>query len=238
MFFCFPLSCSPLQSNMINSLQGSIRHFSFLQILNMENNCLSDLHKVLETIHSFQFLRELVLKGNPCCLESNYRLHTIHRVPSLHVLDYHVVTDQERIQVQNFVGIGLSTENLAFGKAAIARTGEWSKKVPEVSHLERTLRRTVAELRKEKMKQEESPGKGKGKTTKAAAKPSFGSNIEYSADLLEGNYKSKDMFRLYTWKLDLDKEELKKKSFQKPDPQTAEKIASSKLAIEVSTIDV
>ena len=75
---------------MISTIKGSIRHFTFLQILNLENNCISDLHKVLETFHSFQFLRQLVLKGNPCCLESNYRLHTIYRVPSLHVLDYHI----------------------------------------------------------------------------------------------------------------------------------------------------
>lgn len=217
---------------MITSLQGSIRHFTFLQILNLENNCLSDLHKVLETFNTFQFLRELVLKGNPCCLESNYRLHTIHRLPSLHVLDYHVVTDQERLQVKNFVGIGLSTENLAFGKAAIARTGDWSKKVPEVSELERTLRKTVKTIKREK-------GAGAGTATLKTASQYGRSSINYSADLLEGNYTPKDVFRLYSWKLDMDENELKKKKVaQKPDSQTAEKIANSDLNIEVSTVGI
>ena len=213
---------------MISSLQGSIRHFAFLQILNLENNCLSDLHKVLETVHSFQFLKELVLKGNPCCLESNYRLHTIHRVPSLHVLDYHVVTEQERLQVQNFIGIGLSTENLAFGKRAICRTGEWSKKVPEVSQLERTLRKTVEEHKK--------PSSSK-KLLKTSSQ--FGrSDVNYSADLLEGNYKPKDVFRLYSWKVeDVDQKGLKK-ALRKTDNETVEKIATSNLDIEVSTIGI
>ena len=173
---------------MITTIKGSIRHFTFLRILNLENNCISDLHKVLETFHSFQFLRQLVLKGNPCCLESNYRLHTIYRVPSLHVLDYHVVTDQERLQVQNFIGIGLNTENLAFGKAAIARTGAWSKKVPAVSKLERTLRRTVEGIKRSNEQGEEMAGSGSGPNTfKTAAGAQFGkSNINYSADLLQG----------------------------------------------------
>ena len=214
---------------MIASLKGSIRHFTFLQILNLEDNCISDLHKVLETVHSFQFLRQLVLKGNPCCLESNYRLHTIHRVPSLHVLDYHVVTDQERQSVQNFIGIGLNTENLAFGKAAIARTGDWSKKVPQVSKLERTLRRTVEGIKNDK--DNESTTKN---TIKSAGQ--FGkSNINYSANLLEGSYTQKDYFRLYSWKVNVEEDDLKK---QKPDSRTVDKVATSKLDIEVSLVDV
>ena len=150
------------------------------------------------------------------------------------------------------MGIGLSTENLAFGKAAITRTGDWSKRVPEVSQLERTLRRTVEGIRLEKEEQERtkdaaiaSPGPFKGAAslmaTASQKQPSgkFGqSPVNYSADLLEGTYKPKDVFRLYSWKLDnIDKKEMKKKSFQK-DPQTAEKVASSKLDIEVSSIDI
>ncbi|QDZ24978.1 hypothetical protein HOP50_15g75210 [Chloropicon primus] len=223
-----------LHSNMITSLQGSIRKFHFLQILNLENNCLSDLHKVLETFHSFQFLHTLALKGNPCCLESNYRLHTIHRVPSLHVLDYHVVTDEEMLQVQNFVGIGLSTENLAFGKAAITRTGEWSKKVPEVSQLERTLRKTVEDIRKEK--QDSGRGGPSSLSSKLKTSSQYGrSRVNYSSDLLEGNYKSKDVFRLYSWKLDMDENELKK-GLRKPGSKTVEKVATAALGIEVIDI--
>ena len=222
---------------MITSLQGSIRHFAFLQILNLENNSLTDLHKVLETVHSFQFLHTLVLKGNPCCLESNYRLHTIHRVPSLHVLDYHVVTDQEKAQVQNFIGIGLNTENLAFGKAAIARTGEWSKKVPEVSNLETTLRKTVEDLNLDKpaVRGEQSPRS----TAKLKTSSQYGrSAVNYSADLLEGNYKAKDVFRLYSWKLDVPEDEIRRKGSRKPDSKTVRKVANSDLGIEVSTIDI
>ena len=37
------------------------------------------------------------LYGNPLSEEADYRLHVIRAIPSLHVFDRHVVTDEERI---------------------------------------------------------------------------------------------------------------------------------------------
>lgn len=188
------------------------------------------LIQILETFHSFQFLKELVLKGNPCCLESDYRMHTISMIPSLHVLDYHVVTDIERTAIQSFLGIGLSTEKLAFGKAAIPRKGMWSVKVPEVSKLETTLRRSV-----ENLKEQEKSGKDV-----TMSQGQFGRRtVEYNADILEGVYKPKDVFTIYSWKLGSDVEDtLKKSPAENLEGGAMDQIANADLDIHVSTVDV
>lgn len=80
------------QDNQICTLKGSMPLFTFLEHLDLSNNVLRNLAKQLEMLEKFAFLKHLNLKGNPLCEEPDYRLITIHAIPSLQVLDQHVVT--------------------------------------------------------------------------------------------------------------------------------------------------
>ena len=46
-------------------------------------------------LHTLEYLE---LQENPCAEEPNYRLRIIAECPSIHVLDRHIVTDEERKQ--------------------------------------------------------------------------------------------------------------------------------------------
>lgn len=92
--------------NKISTLKGSLRKFVFLELLDLTNNNLRNLAKLLSTLTHFKFLRYLELRGNPCCEEPDYRLQVIHAVPSLHVLDLHVVTPAERTCAEELFGKG------------------------------------------------------------------------------------------------------------------------------------
>ena len=58
----------------------------------------------------------VLLQGNPCCEEPDFRLHVIHRVPSVHVLNQHVVTYQERFDARTQIGGDIAALTIAFGK--------------------------------------------------------------------------------------------------------------------------
>lgn len=68
-------------------------------------------------------------QGNPCCEEPDYRLHVIHRIPSVHVLDQHVVTDQERFDARTQIGGDISALTIAFGKRIPMPEEWWMAKV-------------------------------------------------------------------------------------------------------------
>ena len=50
--------------------------------------------QLLKLLSHMRFLQQLELAGNPCCEEPDYRYHVLNKLPSLHLLDSHVVTDQ------------------------------------------------------------------------------------------------------------------------------------------------
>lgn len=155
-----------VQDNVIRSLKGSLRYFKFLAFLDLENNNLRDLQEVLAHLEHFQFLKTLNLKGNPCCDDTkDYRLHVIHRVPSIHILDHRVVTNKERQEAKRLFKVKGSHLQIAFGKKAPPKKGYWSVRVPEVSPLVQDLQKTVA-----KRMAEEAIASGKLTNTKAAAK--------------------------------------------------------------------
>uniref|UniRef100_H3GJV5 U2A'/phosphoprotein 32 family A C-terminal domain-containing protein n=1 Tax=Phytophthora ramorum TaxID=164328 RepID=H3GJV5_PHYRM len=80
-----------------SSLRGSsLRHFRFLQELRLYDNKLKDLQGTLEVLSRLSNLRDLDLFGNAVVEEENYRLQVIRAIPSLDVLDRHVITDEER----------------------------------------------------------------------------------------------------------------------------------------------
>lgn len=65
-------------------------------MLDLSNNKLRDLGKILDFLERFKFLKQLNLRGNPCCEEPDYRLTVLYKLPWLHIFDQHVVTASER----------------------------------------------------------------------------------------------------------------------------------------------
>ena len=83
-----------------STLEGSLSQFKFLQELDLANNDLANLDVCLEILRQLRYLRYLDLRNNPIAQEVGYRKRIIELLPSLYVLDQHVVTDQERQEVQ------------------------------------------------------------------------------------------------------------------------------------------
>jgi len=77
------------QDNQLCTLKGSLTNLRFLTHLDLSNNVLRDLPKLLARLERLRFLRHLNLQGNPCCEEPDYRLEVIHRLLWLEVLDWH-----------------------------------------------------------------------------------------------------------------------------------------------------
>ena len=133
-----------LQNNRILTLKGSLKHFKFLTLLDLENNNLRDLHEVLAHLEHFQSLKTLTLRGNPCCHDTkDYRLHVVHRVPWLHLLDYTAVTERERQEARRLFRVTGSNLGLAFGKRAPPDDGPWKTLVPAVSPLMREMQQRL-----------------------------------------------------------------------------------------------
>lgn len=78
-------------------------------------------------------------QGNPCTEEPDYRLTVVHRVPSLAVLDQHVITDAERRKAAGLIGGDVQALTVAFMRRAPPYDPAWDAKVPERSVLEREL---------------------------------------------------------------------------------------------------
>ncbi|EGZ17017.1 hypothetical protein PHYSODRAFT_502063 [Phytophthora sojae] len=94
---CFRIKQLYAQNNCIRSLEGSsLPHFKFLRELRLYDNKLKDLQGTLEVLSRLSHLRDLDLFGNAVVEEENYRLQVIRAIPSLDVLDRHVITDEER----------------------------------------------------------------------------------------------------------------------------------------------
>ncbi|KAF1334409.1 Protein phosphatase 1, partial [Globisporangium splendens] len=87
----------------LSTLEGSsLLHFTFLKELRLYDNKLKDLHGTLAILSKLHHLEDLDLFGNPVCEEDQYRLQVIHAIPSLVILDRHMITDEERAKAQRF----------------------------------------------------------------------------------------------------------------------------------------
>ena len=87
-----------LQCNKLTTLKGIRLPCKFLKRLALYNNEITDLNSAIECISKLHTLEYLELQENPCAEEPNYRLRIIAECPSIHVLDRHIVTDEERKQ--------------------------------------------------------------------------------------------------------------------------------------------
>lgn len=95
---CLPRMVSPTRCS---TLEGSsLKHFTFLKELRLYDNKLKNLHDTLVVLSKLHHLEDLDLFDNPLQEEENYRLQMIKAVPSLVVLDRHVITDGERTKAK------------------------------------------------------------------------------------------------------------------------------------------
>lgn len=86
-----------------STLEGSsISKFTFLSDLRVYDNKLADLQSALSVLSRFHHLHDLDLFGNPLQEEENYRLQVIRAIPSLLVLDRHLITDEERAKAARY----------------------------------------------------------------------------------------------------------------------------------------
>ena len=87
-----------LHCNKLSTLKGIRLPCKFLKRLTLYSNDITDLNSVIDCVSKLHTLEYLELQGNPCAEEPNYRIRIICQCPSIHVLDRHVVTEQERKQ--------------------------------------------------------------------------------------------------------------------------------------------
>jgi len=86
-----------LHNNRIESIEdSSLRYFTFLTDLTLNNNRLKNLDLCLEELSKLRFIRNIDLSGNPVSQEDDYRSKIIQALPSLEVLDCLKITEEER----------------------------------------------------------------------------------------------------------------------------------------------
>lgn len=90
------LSTILLNNNHISTVGKNLQtKLAKLQHLILTNNRIEDLAQI-DRIAALQMLRHLSLLDNPVTRRPNYRLYTIHKIPSLQVLDFRKVKLKER----------------------------------------------------------------------------------------------------------------------------------------------
>ena len=94
-----------LNNNKIYKIEdGWARYLPNLNNLLLTNNKIQSIEDI-EKIGKFSpNLERLSLVGNIVTNIPNYRLYTIHQIPSLKVLDFQNVTDKEREAAQELFG--------------------------------------------------------------------------------------------------------------------------------------
>jgi len=92
------LSSLFLSNNVIESVDSKnlVRNAPGLTNLVLTGNRISGLHEVTNIAAGCPKLEFLTLMGNPVTRRQHYRLFTIHKIPSLKVLDFMKVKEDER----------------------------------------------------------------------------------------------------------------------------------------------
>ncbi|XP_053503678.1 leucine-rich repeat-containing protein 72 [Ictalurus furcatus] len=76
-----------LQNNEISSITGALRHLSCLRVLQLHNNHLFNLEETVAELRNMQQLQTLNLFLNPFTQDPLYWEYTVHRLPSVQLLD-------------------------------------------------------------------------------------------------------------------------------------------------------
>ncbi|KAL4502458.1 hypothetical protein ABPG72_012045 [Tetrahymena utriculariae] len=92
-----------LFNNKLKTLDGSLQFLNHLETLILYKNELRDLDLNLSKMLHLTNLKQLDLFDNPLADEPHYRLRVIYAMPSVKVLDRHVVTQEERNKAKKFM---------------------------------------------------------------------------------------------------------------------------------------
>eukprot|EP00759_Apiculatamorpha_spiralis_P027398 PhF_6_TR30185/c0_g1_i1/m.44329 len=95
---CVRLRRLYLSNNEIAVLGTDLQRLRFLEVLLLSGNKLSNMEAVVQRLKPLRYLKHLDLFGNPLAEEKNYRQYFIVNIPSLEILDRHVITDRERME--------------------------------------------------------------------------------------------------------------------------------------------
>ncbi|CEG45157.1 Protein phosphatase 1, regulatory subunit, and related proteins [Plasmopara halstedii] len=155
---CFRLKQLYAQENCIRSLDGSsLPHLKFLQELRLHDNKLNDLQVTLKVLSRLSNLRDLDLFGNAIEEEKNYRLQVIRAIPSLNVLDRHVITLEERtraLSLQLEDGAALNEKKCKkelSGSTSQALSGTVRMLFREVEAIKREQQKALEKLQQESL---------------------------------------------------------------------------------------
>ncbi|GFO13993.1 leucine-rich repeat-containing protein 23 [Plakobranchus ocellatus] len=88
-----------LRDNQLENLEGFSDCQKALQYLNLRNNLVTSV-KESSKIKVLPMLRALVLSGNPCAEQDDYRLETLIGIRTLERLDKDEYTDEERTEAE------------------------------------------------------------------------------------------------------------------------------------------
>ncbi|CAJ1062914.1 leucine-rich repeat-containing protein 72 [Xyrichtys novacula] len=85
-----------LHNNNIKSISGALNHLTCLRLLHLHNNQIRGLDDTMHELRRMQQLQTATFYLNPISHEPGYRLHVIHHLPSVQVLDEKEVKSAER----------------------------------------------------------------------------------------------------------------------------------------------
>ncbi|XP_039662389.1 leucine-rich repeat-containing protein 72 [Perca fluviatilis] len=85
-----------LHNNNIKSISGALNHLTCLRLLFLHNNQIRGLEDTMHELRRMQQLQTASFFLNPISHDPAYRLHVIHRLPSILVLDRKEVRSVER----------------------------------------------------------------------------------------------------------------------------------------------
>ncbi|GFR81462.1 leucine-rich repeat-containing protein 23 [Elysia marginata] len=88
-----------LRDNQLESLEGFSDSQKLLQYINLRNNLVTSVKEPAK-MKVLPMLRALVLSGNPCAEQDDYRLETLIGIRTLERLDKDEYTDEERTEAE------------------------------------------------------------------------------------------------------------------------------------------
>merc|ERR1712176_720083 len=94
------LSALFLSGNIIDAVDGKNlrKNLPNIKELVLTNNHIKALHEIRNIASGCSKLEFLSLVGNPVTRRQHYRLYTVHKIPTLKVLDFIKVKEKERNQ--------------------------------------------------------------------------------------------------------------------------------------------
>eukprot|EP00501_MAST-03F_sp_TOSAG23-6_P002147 GSMAST32.ASY1.ANO1.2245.1 assembled CDS len=137
-----------LHNNCITSLRGSLKCFTFLNVLTLQNNNLKNLKLCLEYLVKCRYLKQLDMQENPVAAENNYRLIVIGAMPWLEVFDSTVITDFERQEAKRLARSSGEFDKSA-QKSPKRESINWKENVSALTRMtDQKVRRVEARERK------------------------------------------------------------------------------------------